>query len=434
VPDGDTIGVAAADGDLDLPIGSVTVKTFFLDSEPIETRLFVRHDDGGWAGYTYEWDDDGLDATLLEGTKTKTVGGQEWTYPSRAQCLQCHGIGPGYTLGLELLQLNRTHFYPSTGRSANQLETLDHLALLNPPLGATPGELPAFRGQTLNESARAYMHTNCSNCHRPFAGAGVGIELQYDATNMKLCETFPNAGLLGIPGARLLKLDNLPLSILSIRMHLLGNDQMPPLARSIVDPDGTTLIDDWILSWISCSVGPDSDGDDVGDEVDNCPGVANPLQTDSLGNGIGDSCRSVCNDGIDNDLDGFADYPGDAGCASANAASEVPQCNDGIDNDGDGLIDSPMDLGCSNPSDPFELSSCEDGLDNDGDGRIDWDGGGVGQPDPTCEGRPTNAEAASVPASGMLPQAVLILLLASVGLALRRRGLPNTSSAARSAP
>jgi len=32
------------------------------------------------------------------------------------------------------------------------------------------------------------------------------------------------------------------------------------------------------------------------------------------------------------------------------------------------------------------LPRCSDGLDNDGDGRVDWDGGGVGLPDPSCFG------------------------------------------------
>src|SRR5262245_3715505 len=35
---------------------------------------------------------------------------------------------------------------------------------------------------------------------------------------------------------------------------------------------------------------PDRDGDGVCDDVDNCPDVANPLQEDSNGNGIGDAC------------------------------------------------------------------------------------------------------------------------------------------------
>jgi hypothetical protein len=38
---------------------------------------------------------------------------------------------------------------------------------------------------------------------------------------------------------------------------------------------------------------PDLDGDGVGDEVDGCPSVANPLQEDGEGDGVGDAC-DVC--------------------------------------------------------------------------------------------------------------------------------------------
>ena len=36
----------------------------------IETRLFMRHPDGDWAGYTYEWNAQRTDATLVQGGKT----------------------------------------------------------------------------------------------------------------------------------------------------------------------------------------------------------------------------------------------------------------------------------------------------------------------------------------------------------------------------
>ena len=181
-------------------------------------------------------------------------------------------------------------------------------------------------------------------------------------------------------------------------MHLLGQDQMPPLGRTITDPGGSAKIDDWITSWIDCATGPDSDNDGIGDASDNCVSVANPSQADGVGNGIGDACRSVCNDGIDNDGDGSTDYPEDRGCASAHGTNEMPQCQDGIDNDGDGLIDSPFDRGCEGPHDACEFSACEDGIDNDADGSADWDGAGTGSPDPECEGRPFNHETAAVPA------------------------------------
>ena len=48
---------------------AVTMKTFFVSGRRIETRLIVNHYDVGWSGYSYEWNDDDTEATLLEDRK-----------------------------------------------------------------------------------------------------------------------------------------------------------------------------------------------------------------------------------------------------------------------------------------------------------------------------------------------------------------------------
>jgi glucose/arabinose dehydrogenase len=85
IPDGIRISVRA-DGTLDLPVGSVLVKQFSIAGRRIETRLMVRHEDGGWAGYTYAWREDQSDADLLRGGRTSRVGEQDWSFPSRGEC------------------------------------------------------------------------------------------------------------------------------------------------------------------------------------------------------------------------------------------------------------------------------------------------------------------------------------------------------------
>lgn len=94
------------------------------------------------------------------------------------------------------------------------------------------------------------------------------------------------------------------------------------------------------------------------------------------------SCSSVgdiheCNDGLDNDGDGFIDLA-DEGCPFNGQAAESPnpvECNDGIDNDGDTLIDE-QDPGCSGALDTSEFHIprpvCNDGIDNDMDGKTDY--------------------------------------------------------------
>ncbi|MEN9582987.1 MAG: hypothetical protein RL641_941 [Candidatus Parcubacteria bacterium] len=108
---------------------------------------------------------------------------------------------------------------------------------------------------------------------------------------------------------------------------------------------------------------------------------------------------SICSNGIDDDGDGFVDFPADPGCASTTDPNEidvitVAQCSDGIDNDQDGFIDYPADLDCTSPIDTSEASGyiCSDGIDNDGDGLVDFPA------DPGCSG-PTDQDESNVTTS-----------------------------------
>jgi spore coat protein A len=157
---------------------------------------------------------------------------------------------------------------------------------------------------------------------------------------------------------------------------------------------------------------------------DGVPGL--PAEECDDGNALaGDGCSPACaiedecRNGIDDDGDGFADYPADPGCTSAADGLETEAslpCDDGTDNDGDGAIDFPDDVGCYDPRWIKENPQCDDGADNDGDGLRDWDGAGVGNPDPQCVDRPSrDREAASSCGLG----AELALLLAVLRRARR---------------
>ncbi|HYV17807.1 MAG TPA: thrombospondin type 3 repeat-containing protein [Verrucomicrobiae bacterium] len=54
----------------------------------------------------------------------------------------------------------------------------------------------------------------------------------------------------------------------------------------------------------------DFDGDGIANLVDKCPTVADPLQTDTDGNGVGDACQTVgpTGENVDTDKDGRPDY------------------------------------------------------------------------------------------------------------------------------
>jgi len=288
------------DGDFDFPIGTVLVKNFALDGLLIETRLFMRHDDGGWAGYSYAWDESESDASLLAGLLERDVGGQVWTYPSRAQCRQCHTAVANDVLGPETGQLNHPFTYPVSGEAENQLTVWDQIDVLAAPLPAPIDDLARFPDPTdattnTARRARSYLHSNCSGCHRPGSGLPTAFDVRFDTPfqSTGLCDADPVEGDLGIPGAKLLVPGDPSTSLLSVRQHRTDGSAMPPIGRSLVDPVGTSVVDAWITSVKADCSGPDSDGDDLVDADDNCPDVSNPGQEDGNGNGIGDACEDL---------------------------------------------------------------------------------------------------------------------------------------------
>ncbi|MFO0761313.1 MAG: PQQ-dependent sugar dehydrogenase [Byssovorax sp.] len=259
LPDGTTIDIQP-DGDFDLPIGAVLVKSFRVDDKLVETRLLVRHDDGGYAGYTYAWDDAETDATLLPGSKSRPLGGGKiWYYPSRAECLACHSGAAGRTLGLEIGQLNAEMLYPETNRISNQLATMDHIGLFSTPLSSPVTDLTAFPRPGTDEGtaetrARAYLHANCSFCHRPNSVGGGPMDLRYSIplAGVNACNVPPSNGDLGVSGAKILAPGDPAHSLLSLRPKALGAGRMPPLATQVVDPVGTAAIDAWIQALDGC--------------------------------------------------------------------------------------------------------------------------------------------------------------------------------------
>ncbi|MBA3460417.1 MAG: hypothetical protein H0T46_10680 [Deltaproteobacteria bacterium] len=80
---------------------------------------------------------------------------------------------------------------------------------------------------------------------------------------------------------------------------------------------------------------------------------------------------AACNDGLDNDADGIADFPNDPGCTSTSDPDEAdtcpggagcPACSDGMDNDGDLLIDFPDDPSCAAASGSSEACFTSEGV------------------------------------------------------------------------
>ncbi len=259
LPDAGTLTVNA-DGDWTLPPGSVAVKEFRLGGQLIETRLLMRHPDGVWAGYTYEWNDAQTQALRVRGGKLRDINGQTWIYPSESQCMECHTAAAGFALGPETAQLNGDLTYPSTGRTANQLATFEHIGMFSAPLPAPPASLPRMAdpedgSAPLGDRARAYLHTNCSQCHRPGGPTPSSMDLRFDTAlaDTNACNVTPENGFVGIPGGRIIAAGDASQSVLVERMNRRDINGMPPLGSSVVDAGGVALVSAWINSLGGCN-------------------------------------------------------------------------------------------------------------------------------------------------------------------------------------
>jgi uncharacterized repeat protein (TIGR03806 family) len=241
VPEGATVDVDD-EGHVVLPPGSVLVKTFRLDDRPIETRLLVRHDDGTWAGYTYAWNESGTDAALLTGPQVRRFGDVSWIYPGRDECMSCHTAAAGYALGL------------NTGQLAG-IASSDLLELVGDRLRTAEPLVDPFGDAPLAERARAYLHVNCSNCHRPDGNERTTFDLRIDTplAQTGLCDAPPDHGDLGILDPRLLAPGDPERSVLARRLSATDDTRMPNVGSSVVDLEGVALVEAWIRGLEDCS-------------------------------------------------------------------------------------------------------------------------------------------------------------------------------------
>ncbi len=249
IPDDSRISFNAA-GEFIFPDRSVLIKNFSHRGQIVETRLFMKHLDG-WAGYSYQWNRDKTDAELLD-RHAETVLDANYThiFPSPGECMQCHTAVAGFSLGAETLQLN-------TGDSENALEQLYQRSYLDQPVPAALMQVRLFGlkddNASLEQRARSYLHSNCSNCHRPGGPiAGIDLRFQTPFADTGLCNTVPLYGNLGQSGARLVAPGDATRSVLSLRMQALDSRRMPPIASKQVDTAAVDIINDWINGLAAC--------------------------------------------------------------------------------------------------------------------------------------------------------------------------------------
>jgi len=260
-------GAATAEdeGHWDLPIGTVLMKSFSVGGKHVETRLLMRQTDVDWLGFSYEWNDAQTDATLLDNALDKPLASQPpqtWHFPGRAQCMECHTVEAGISLGLSTQQLNRSFDYAAGAK--NQVTAFGDLGLFQ----TMPKMIAAYPTPTaagdLTQRTRSYMQANCAICHRP-GGQLADIDLRFTTAfkDTRLCNQPISKSGNVLPPMRLVP-GKPAESTISYRVHdtvtgfcgpqpaTCTNYRMPKVGSYLVDPDGVKLIDDWITSIAAC--------------------------------------------------------------------------------------------------------------------------------------------------------------------------------------
>jgi regulation of enolase protein 1 (concanavalin A-like superfamily)/mono/diheme cytochrome c family protein len=160
-------------------------------------------------------------------------------------------------LGVKTRQLNGDFKYPD-GITANQLRTLGHIGVFDAAFNERRiSHYPHLVAITdtdapLELRVRSYLDANCSQCHRP-GSAGAFFDARFDVPldkqNLINGPVANQLGALGAnPGAKVIVPDDLDRSILFQRISIVGENQMPPLARNLVDTNAVLAVGQWIVS------------------------------------------------------------------------------------------------------------------------------------------------------------------------------------------
>jgi uncharacterized repeat protein (TIGR03806 family) len=265
LPANEKITFSATDN-FSFPVGTVFIKNFDLTTNAItgahrhlETRFLVRSANGGVYGVTYKWRGDGTDADLVSAPLTESIQvtsatgarNQNWYYPGPLDCLTCHNPNSGSVLGVNARQLNGPFTYPITGVRDNQLRAWNHIGLFNAQDEASLTNVPRLvhvddTNYPPEYRARSYLDANCAQCHRPNGVAGYfDARFSTPLSEQRLIDG-PLANSLGDPEARVVSRGDLAKSVLYQRINRVGNLQMPPLARNVIDTNAVNTVAEWI--------------------------------------------------------------------------------------------------------------------------------------------------------------------------------------------
>jgi len=267
MPDGQT---ATFNGDhevLDMPDGTIIIKTFYYDNvmpdlttKLMETRLLYKIN-GFWNFADYVWNEtqeeayfelDGANQTIQFENDNGELISVDYRVPSETECKICHKLlNESFPIGPKPQNLNTQFVYDD--EELNQLAKWAELGFINEediPLEINTVADWEDDSFPIKDRVRAYIDMNCAHCHRGESHCSYrDMRFAWNETdideNLGLCLEIaepidPNQLFVVAPG-------NANKSMLYFRINSVEeSERMPLLGRSIIHEEGVQLIEEWI--------------------------------------------------------------------------------------------------------------------------------------------------------------------------------------------
>lgn len=242
------------------PIGTRLWKEFRSPdgSRKLETRVFMKSEEGDWSYATYLWDDAGKRATRIETGKSLDVDGKTYNVPTHTQCNECHVGRRERVMGFDAVTLGLTGDGDRPGMTLQRL--------------VADGKLKNYDGETEmkigpnpdspESRALGWMHNNCGvSCHNTNPNSKAyssGMRLILDAKQLdgRPTDDFiaiqttigKDAFSLQWQGQRRIEPGAPEESLLYKLITSRGDpkQQMPPIGTNYTDDDNIKVVKEWI--------------------------------------------------------------------------------------------------------------------------------------------------------------------------------------------
>jgi hypothetical protein len=241
------------------PVGTQIWKEFRQNGQRAETRLYKKDRRDHWVSTTYVWDEDERGAERVSSGMKMPVNGYNYEVPDVGTCNDCHDGSPDSILGFEMISLGLPNAEGTT------LQKLVDEDLLTDAPERTSFEI-GDDGTGKAREVLGWLHINCGvTCHND------GVNSKAEETDLRMKLKFEDLDGSPVNDIEVLKNlidvpakttqwqgqkrivpgkpeESLLYKLITTRLGVDGNKQMPPLVTRVVDEEHANLIRDWILA------------------------------------------------------------------------------------------------------------------------------------------------------------------------------------------